>query len=1261
MAEAVNIRDPRVNGVPLSGNKTGAQLGLVDRTYADTYLAQKNGVYPDLYSGGIASWRKETYTDEHSVTGIANKTEEGRTNITAIAQAANEPMTDVQAIIVTGANVMNSAHKIEGTPFVAFPVPKLTYGEWQNNGVLFNNGYGEDAEIDIVLFSAQYPTEKNQENWIELREVNDATEGNTNGGYYRNDKRRHYLTPSTGWLIVESYVMEKICAILGTWNKPNIYEPTLDWHKGKFYVDFESARKYITKMLYGVYDADIDSMVFLSANSAGTAKNTVTLHEKYMSVDVKCGIVRDYKPDKEWYSEEMGGDDWLHWMRIPFAKANGSARLSDGTVLNVNNKGEVSYTDQNKYPTDLPVVYELTESVVVKIPYGESSVFSESFDATYADDGNSLIALVDGKTGLAIIIQKTNTLEEEIVNVVNEKVPALEAGKADTKGVYKDLVAGDLTTISDRVETKGKFIVRSTAGDESIDISADALLLQLLGGCGETEPGAFKIHSMMWHGANQLDPTALASGKTRGYITGEVVQGTIANGRHKLCIIHTPKCEAGEYGTADKNNGYLLTNSEGENLKVGDGTIVGVWYSATLPAEGTDVTAVTEHSFTGHAEKFYLPSEGYMIVEVAGNANLSEICAHLAWSKDYNRFTPYESPKELVVAVSALTSNFDTETVNGKTCLVLRGIESGGIAIYDNVVIYAGGGGTYERNIKSQLLTGLTWTETEIEGEVVEGEGQPTSGYRYMAPLPTTGTYAAMRDGLIRPDIEGMILDGYNLVYDSDVHIVPSTAFAGKYVDYQIATPVSGRHSIDPTGKKPDDMGTEEVMGGGEPTGTIVISYMRGFRDTMRALYNDFKTASAELDEVKLTKPMYCVGEWLENANTASPNDLDNPNARAVFGNKAWALDWRPFLIDMTAVEGETKKRPVMELKKTNWLRDIYGNWAPVVGITTAMRDECMANALYTDAACTEQYCAAGAFDPEAFLALCSIETAGGVKRLSHPTLYKAADTEVGHYLMPWETVETKYSIFIGRKDEVYLLDNVIGASGKEWNGVIASNVNFWDGVDVKVFALKPTGICPSPATAISENSTTKIRSFFYNYPSALTGVQGRKGYASTCEMFYGDGHYPTSGYSQINTKTNARANNHVATAPFPVAEGGFHARNTFLRCVETALGTKNLCSYARFSSGISSNDSCTNESQWLERGGVRIKASGDSSWTYKNWGQSGKIYYKDGATYKTVDMAGMLTSYGPHVKTLETQAALSFAVEFGIGAGEKFEFNGCT
>ena len=252
---------------------------------------------------------------------------------------------------------------------------------------------------------------------------------------------------------------------------------------------------------------------------------------------------------------------------------------------------------------------------------------------------------------------------------------------------------------------------------------------------------------------------------------------------------------------------------------------------------------------------------------------------------------------------------------------MLRRIEQGKGGISDYVIIYPEGGGNYERNLVGKLLAELSWTEEEITAESIEGEEEVTRGYRYSAVLPSTGTYAAMLDGFFRTDVEGMTLKGYVLSLETAEQIDPATAFAGKYVDYQMATPVRGTHNIDPTGKKPDDMGTEEVVGGDSATGTIVISYMRNFRDTMRALLNEFKSASAELAELRLTKPLYCVGEWLENANIASPIDQDNPDALAVFGNKLWALDWRPFLVDMTAVEGETKKKPVMELRKNNWRR----------------------------------------------------------------------------------------------------------------------------------------------------------------------------------------------------------------------------------------------------------------------------------------------------------------------------------------------------
>ena len=404
----------------------------------------------------------------------------------------------------------------------------------------------------------------------------------------------------------------------------------------------------------------------------------------------------------------------------------------------------------------------------------------------------------------------------------------------------------------------------------------------------------------------------------------------------------------------------------------------------------------------------------------------------------------------------------------------------------------------------------------------------------------------------------------------------------------------------------------------------------------------------------------YCIGAWLDDAANATNAEKDNPDALAVFGDREWALDWRPFLIDMTAVEGETRKRPAMELRRNNWLRDTSGRWAPVVGITSSMRDECMSNALYTDAACTVQYCASGGYDPDAFISLCSVETVDGMKHLVHPKLYKAANTEVGHYLMPWETTETKYGIFVGRKDTVYLLDNVVGASGKEWNGVLSSGTTRWDGVDMRAYALKPTGISPSAPTSVLEGGVSKFRPFFFNYAPADSYSKGTAG-ASGVTMFRDNGHYKTNLLSQITTKNRARANNHVATDTAPFAEGGYHARNTFLRCIETALGTKNLCQASRFGSGVSAVDACGNESQWAANGGVRYKARGSTGWNYCSLSGSPSMYYLTGGQKKTANASSWLSGYGPLGKCMEAQIAVSFAVEFGIAADERFSFNGCT
>ena len=104
-----------------------------------------------------------------------------------------------------------------------------------------------------------------------------------------------------------------------------------------------------------------------------------------------------------------------------------------------------------------------------------------------------------------------------------------------------------------------------------------------------------------------------------------------------------------------------------------------------------------------------------------------------------------------------------------------------------------------------------------------------------------------------------------------------------------------------------------------------------------------------------------------------------------------------------------TTMRPIGELQRDNWLRYIDNTFAPTVGITEAMRAMCDVN-LYLDAAHTNLYSAAGAFNAATFY-----NTYGMSQKL-----YDVSGNEV-RILRPWETTNTNYTIGIGFSQKVWL------------------------------------------------------------------------------------------------------------------------------------------------------------------------------------------------------------------------------------------------
>ena len=404
------------------------------------------------------------------------------------------------------------------------------------------------------------------------------------------------------------------------------------------------------------------------------------------------------------------------------------------------------------------------------------------------------------------------------------------------------------------------------------------------------------------------------------------------------------------------------------------------------------------------------------------------------------------------------------------------------------------------------------------------------------------------------------------------------------------------------------------------------------------------------------TSQSYCVGRW--------PGwQMNIPDAERVDGSVALALDWYPVLLDMSAVQGEEAKRPVGWLKRNNFLRFEDGTFAPTIGITAAQAAECDV-ALYLDDQATQQYCAAGEFDAEAFYNQYGMTQA----------LYDAQGNAV-RILRPWETTETKYSIGIARKDTVGLIDNEEGADGSMLRGIVAD--------EGKVDGIKPTHMLVP--TAIMADSITvingKARCFYFDYCTMETGCMGQTplgNLATTGEAFYQDGTYPRvlddmiegasgeypnddgKGMNQPKNAKVARACNYDTTKPYPVAEGGYHALNVFISCMEAAYGTKYLHAASRFSSGISSNDTCNNESTWLSNGGMRSKAQSASAWTYSQFGQSNSPIRYTSAAGNT-DESNMLNRYAPKTLCMEAQMALSMAAELNVAPDTEFQFYGKT
>lgn len=751
-------------------------------------------------------------------------------------------------------------------------------------------------------------------------------------------------------------------------------------------------------------------------------------------------------------------------------------------------------------------------------------------------------------------------------------------------------------------------VVRTAGGDESLDSASGMELLKL----SVAEEGLFKTTAYKTTGKNLLHDAV-----------------AIGTGYYVLC----PKLTLGTFGTADENNGVLFNNSAKESLRP---TVYFKAIGNGLPTSVSDGEQLTPTTVEYNGKTYYVyqtSGVGYLIVS---GITYADTCMKLGWSRGYDDFV---APTDQADAGSAIALTSAINAVHRYGYLVAVQTPYG--LISDSLERISD---TQVSGNRNNDRISPTWVNTLNE------DGTYTHSVTITSMAPDSGAFLLQNGVKTHLNVDGQVAS----FTDSN-----ATVAAGGYVHYVLATSATVTSNL-VTHAKLDDWGIEG-FGGVEGTAIVEARYYRGILDTLAGIATS-RMANAEEEIENIKEQMALTGDDFMAA--AWKDSQSSPAAIEKAGNDE-AIDYVPVLIDHTRNE-VSGSVPVGNLQHNNYLRFTDGSFAPVVVITQDMYDECMANDLYID---STKYCDAGAFDAAAFYAAyMRVQTVDGVKKIAPTVALKkgsAEGEEVTHYLMPWETTSVDYSVMMAHRHKIYFLQNAQGKSGKVWNA-LSLTPKVFDGLVMT--EQKATAFSITTPTNTMKDGTRRMRSHFAAFNGSAAAADGytagRAGYVS--DMFVNTGRKMGACALEWNNASNgyvvhARADNADPTEGMPFAEGGWHSFNAFVSWLEVKYGTRDLTGI--FKSGISANDACSNEAQWLANGGIRCKVAGSTdAWEYRTIGASSAICFRNNnGVHTATNWSDMLNLNAPKEACMEAQIAASYAVEMGVQAGEEFECYGYT
>lgn len=204
------------------------------------------------------------------------------------------------------------------------------------------------------------------------------------------------------------------------------------------------------------------------------------------------------------------------------------------------------------------------------------------------------------------------SVKEYITAIVNALQEGL--GSGDVIPALADNLASWAEDVSE-VSNSWDETIRSTAGDDPIDTAYGGVLTDIVA------KSDFKCDALVTSGYNLL---RLASNGGVAVVVG--------NGWY----FPVPHLELGAFGDATKNNGVLLTDKDGNNIK--NATVRFKALADGVPTSVNDGVTASYQDVTYNNETFrtYLTSgPGYLIVS---GITYADTCAHLAWEDWYDKY-----------------------------------------------------------------------------------------------------------------------------------------------------------------------------------------------------------------------------------------------------------------------------------------------------------------------------------------------------------------------------------------------------------------------------------------------------------------------------------------------------------------------------------------------------------------------------------------------------------------------------------------------